>query len=544
MSQVGEQNQDAAKKPCAQCDGSGRETEITFSGTWKQDCEACDGTGDRDVALKKARRLLLTPYVSNADEDIFALTGLPEEVIAVLFAYYSRSNGDLRTNLAKLLIDGDLNVARPATGPAFAMANKAAAFHEKWVVGYGHGSVAEHAVVHLAIENVSILASKAIEDLRLGSFTEKSTRYVVFGRDSFVDLPELPEAERTLYRENGERLFTTYLAMMPQVIAALTARNPPGTAATAIRSQACDLLRGLLPAGTRTNIGLTANARALEGLLSKMMSSPLAEVRRIAADMHRAALTIAPTLVKYAAPNAYRAGRIAAVTAAITPPTGVPHLGRNAVTLLRHDEDAPERVAMALAFEALDTPVDTPHSGWWPGDDERPTRANALRLIAAALENRGRHDAVPRAFEATSFTVELLLDYGAYRDLQRHRLLTPTTQRLTAALDFEVPPDLVEMGLGWGYENAMHSALATWEMLAESHPHEAQYAVPLGYRIRTLWTLNLRELFHVVELRSGKQGHESYRRIAQALYKAAVDVHPWLADMIRVDLNDYALARA
>ena len=525
----------------------------------EQACSACDGTGDEEVARAKvllklreeqrlqteARRLLLAPYVSNADEDIFALTGLPEEVIAVLFAYYSRSSGDLRTNLAKLLIDGDVNVARPATGPAFAMANKAAAFHEKWVVGYGHSSIAEHAVIHLAIENVSILASKAIEDLRLGSFTEKSTRYVVFGRDSFVDLPDLPEPQRTLYRQNGERLFTTYLDLMPRVIAALTARNPPGTTttATAIRSQACDLLRGLLPAGTRTNIGLTANARALEGLLSKMMSSPLAEVRRIAADMHRAALTIAPTLVKYAAPNAYRAGRVAAATAALPPPSGEPYRS-NAVTLVRYDPDALWRVATALAFEAMETPVEysIPACSW--RDDGGASRADALRIIAAALENRGRHDPVPRAFEATSFTVELLLDYGAYRDLQRHRLLTPTTQRLTAKLGFETPADLVEMGLGGDYANAMRVARDNWEAIAATHPHEAQYAVPLGYRIRTLWTLNLRELFHVVELRSGKQGHESYRKIAQALYKAVVDVHPWLADMIRVDMNDYPLARA
>jgi len=474
-------------------------------------------------------RLLVAPYVSSTEGDVFAIFGLPEEVIAVLFAYYSRSSDDLRTNLAKLIADRELDVAGGASGRhGFALAaEKARAFHEKWVVGYGHASVAEHAVIHLAIENVSILASKWIEDARLASFTEKSTRYVVFGKNSFVDLPELPEPERRLYQENCERLFGTYLNLMPRITEALTARSPAGTSATAIRSQACDLLRGLLPAGTKTNIGITANARTLEGLLSKMMSSPLEEVRRIAVDMHAAALVVAPTLLKYAAPNAYRIGVGHAVAGTMAPSRQRTFATKERpVRVVRHDKDALARVATALAFENGDVLVDYDLT------------------VRAALDGRGRHDSVPRGFEASSMTFEIMVDYGAYRDLQRHRLLSPATQRLTAALGYEVPPDLVEMGFAEPYGYAMVHAWHAWETLAEEHPLEAQYAVPLGYRIRVLWTLNLRELFHVVELRSGKQGHESYRRIAQALYWEACGAHPWLHKLIRVDLNDYPLARA
>src|SRR3954471_17253474 len=143
------------------------------------------------MPLDDASRARIAPYVSSLTDDVFALSGLPEEVIAVLFAYYSRSRDDLRTNLARLLADQELSVADGAR-PALSLATeKARAFHEKWVVGYGHASVAEHAVIHLALENVSIVASKVIEDLRLGSFTEKSTRYVVFDQQSFVDPPGL-----------------------------------------------------------------------------------------------------------------------------------------------------------------------------------------------------------------------------------------------------------------------------------------------------------------------------------------------------------------
>src|SRR5271155_5416351 len=147
------------------------------------------------MALDEASRARIAPYVSSLSDDVFALSGLPEEVIAVLFAYYSRSKDDLRTNLARLLADQELGVGGRDGGesrPALALATeKARAFHEKWVVGYGHASVAEHAVVHLAIENVSIVASKVIEDMRLGAFTEKSTRYVVFDQQSHVEPPGL-----------------------------------------------------------------------------------------------------------------------------------------------------------------------------------------------------------------------------------------------------------------------------------------------------------------------------------------------------------------
>jgi thymidylate synthase ThyX len=502
------------------------------------------------MSLDDAARARVAPYVSSLDDDVFALFGLPEEVIAVLFAYYSRSRDRLRDNLARLLADQELGVADASLGarPALGLAtDKARAFHERWVVGYGHASVAEHAVVHLAVEDVSILASKAIEDLRLGSYTEKSTRYVVFDQSSFVDLPELPDQLRDVYCENGRRLFSTYLDLVPRAMHAVEARSPAGTSQASIRAQACDLLRGLLPAGTRTNLGLTANARALETLLSKMLSSPLAEVRRVAAAMHRASLTVAPTLVKYAAESAYRAGLPAAVAAALaptyTPPEASSATGAMGapVRLVRHDGDALQRVALALAYEGS---VPSLHAAGLGDALARASEGDLAAVVRAAVAARGPFDPVPRGFEAASITVELLLDYGAYRDLQRHRLLTPATQRLTCQLGHEAPVELEDLGLRAAYEAAMQAAHDAWLAIEGEAPLEAQYAVPLGYRMRTLWTLNLRELFHVVELRSAKQGHASYRRVAQALYRVVCSVYPWLRELMRVDLADYPLARA
>jgi thymidylate synthase ThyX len=507
------------------------------------------------MALDDASRARIAPYVSSLSDDVFALTGLPEEVIAVLFAYYSRSRDDLRTNLARLLADQDLGVVdgdAPAR-PAFALAtDKARAFHEKWVVGYGHASVAEHAVVHLAVENVSIVASKVIEDLRLGAFTEKSTRYVVFDQQSHVEPPGLsPEAAAT-HRAIVERLFGVYLDLMPKVTAALRARTPQAEGqsdaayASAVRGQACDLLRGLLPAGTRTNLGLTANARALEGLLTKMLSHPLAEVVAVGEAMLRASIHVAPTLVKYAARNDYRASLGKAVGDVLrrvyTPPAG----GASAtmvltqpVRLVRHDKDALERVALALAYDGADPQA---HAAGLIDGLRHATARELGEVVAAAFAGRGPHDPAPRGLEASAMTFELMLDYGAYRDLQRHRLVSPATQRLTCHLGFETPAELVDLGFADAYQEAVGGVYDPWLTL-DGYPLEAQYAVPLAYRVRTLWTLNLRELFHVIELRSSRQGHPSYRRIAQGLYRTASSVHPWLKDLIRVDLGDYVLAR-
>ncbi|HPB98993.1 MAG TPA: FAD-dependent thymidylate synthase, partial [Polyangiaceae bacterium] len=254
----------------------------------------------------------IKPFVSNLERPVFAITGLPEEVIAVLFAYYSRSRDDLRTNLARLISDDTLGIASSQSPVSCHAQEKARAFHEKWVVGYGHASVAEHAVVHLAVEQVSIIASKVIEDLRLGSFTEKSTRYVVFDTGSFADLPSLPSPLAEPYRTACKNLFSTYLSLFPKVEAKLERLFPAEAQASrthrqaALRAHTCDLLRGLLPASTLTNLGITANARALSNLLSKMLSSPLAEVRSVAEQMRQEALTVTPTLLRHVAPNPYR----------------------------------------------------------------------------------------------------------------------------------------------------------------------------------------------------------------------------------------------
>ena len=204
------------------------------------------------------------------------------------------------------------------------------------------------------------------------------------------------------------------------------------------------------------------------------------------------------------------------------------------VRLVRHDKDALERIALALAYEAADPRAHA--SGLIDG--LRNATANELSaIVAAAFQGRGPRDPAPRGLEASSMTFELMVDYGAYRDLSRHRMLSAATQRLTCRLGFDTPSELVDLGVVDGFQDALLAAHGAWQKLELLHPFEAQYAVPLAYRVRTLWTLNLRELLHVIEMRSSRRSHPNCRRIAQGLYRTACAVHPWLKDLARVDLS-------
>jgi thymidylate synthase ThyX len=501
----------------------------------------------------EARRI--RPYVSNLDGNVFALAGLPEEVIAVLFAYYSRSKDDLRSNLARLLADQAIDVGAGGAAPQLKLATeKAKAFHEKWVVGYGHASVAEHAVVHLAIENVSIVTSKLIEDLRLASYTEKSTRYVLWEENSFHPLADIEGRLGQMYRDTCRSLFRTYLDLVPRVEAEVRKRHPRGEKQTdagyaaQVKAKTFDLLRGILPAGTKTNLGFTANARAIEMLLSKMLSFPLKEARDVATAMHIESAHVAPTLVKYVAPNPYRAAlrdavpRIAAAAGLSGTDEGenTEEYGQ-AVRLLRYDFDALQRIVHALCYDGSDAVWNATGLSSSIG---RATSAKLEQLLRAIMEPRGKYDPPPRAFEAATLAFEVTMDFGAYRDLQRHRMLSPFPQRLTCLLGPEIPPELDEMGaIGEDFRKALDGAETTWHAMAPSLPWEAQYVVPLASRLRTVWQMNLRELFHMVELRSAREGHPSYRKVAQQMYRQAVSALPWLKDLVRVDLNDYALTR-
>jgi len=497
---------------------------------------------------------ILAPYVSNLDQPVFALQHLPEEVIAVLFAYYSRSRESLRRNLLALIEAGDLDLLATAPGqasnapPELGQAQaKARQFHEKWVVGYGHASVAEHAVAHLAVESVSIIASKVIEDMRLASYTEKSTRYVAFDTPQTYPLPELQgTGADAIYHDTVQALFQTYKALLPGLIEAVKRDWPRGPTQTerghytACRAKALDILRYLLPAGTLTNLGITINGRALEHLLTKMLSHPLHEVRQLGVQVKTEAQKIIPTLLKYAEPNAYMAAtdtamqRLAETLLEPTQERG----DELAVRLVQAPNDAEETLVAAMLYSH------SRHSWSQVQEGVRSlSQAQRQEVIDAYLSRRGPHDQPLRALEHLAYTFEILVDYGAYRDIQRHRMATQTRQMPSPQHGYSLPEEVARYGVQKTFEACLQRAAAAYEQIGQVQPHVAPYVLPLAYRCRVLITWNLRELHHFVQLRSAKQGHVSYRRIAQDVYRALDAHHPLLAQYIRVDLEDYGLGR-
>ena len=309
-------------------------------------------------------------------------------------------------------------------------AEKASDFHERWVLGYGHASVAEHAVVHLAVENVSRLACDALEDNRLASYTEKSSRYQVLERDAFYTPPELddvPELHAT-YTAACRRLFAVYHELVEQTQAYLATIDPQrenerdGAFRLRLRRIATDACRFILPASTLTNVGVTMNTRSLEHAVRKLLSSDLQEERELGEEMKEQAKIITPTLVRYADRNDYLVRSreaLQAQTASLLPPSsGVDPGPRNVeARLVDYPADAETTLITALLYRNAHEPHDAVRRR-----AESLSAEERTAVVAAALDSLGPHDAAARELEQVEYTFEYMMDYGAYREFKRHRM--------------------------------------------------------------------------------------------------------------------------
>ncbi len=408
-----------------------------------------------------------------------------------------------------------------------------AQFHEKWVVGYGHASVAEHAVLHIAFENISRLATEAIESARLASYTEKSSRYQKWAPGSYVLPPEIVgSGHEDLYRQTCDRLLAAYQASLEPLRACVRETVPPQVGEreekweARIRSRYVDACRFLLPAAALANVGMTANARVLEHTIRKLLSHPLQEVRDIGADLRRTAQAELPTLLKYADPSPFEQQRPPLREAIETMPTSCPSSG---IRLLTWDPQAEERLLAAALFAQGGAGFEESRRSV----EMLPPQARK-ELADRLLAGMGRFDVPPRWMEHAWYTAEVILDQGAYLELKRHRIMTQTPQELTANLGFAVPRLISEAGFEPDYLRTMDAARRAYDVLAEWNPHVAAYVVPNAFNRRVLLTFNLREAYHFCELRSAAKAHFSMRRIALQLAEELRRVHPLLAGYMRL----------
>ena len=504
----------------------------------------------------------LGPYFTNVDRPVFALTNLPETVKGALFARYSRSAKSLR----RLFLDefrGDVPAVEQTHGHADGGSSRADALYARVLNEYGDDSVAQLGSAHLACEGVSNILTKVLERGRLMAYLEQSTRYVPYtGRPNGCWKYHVPvEVAGTPlegpFVQTMDRAFETYARWIPAMEAHFRARYPKapedsdGVYRSVIRAKALDTLRGLLPAATTTNVGLFGTGQAYEALLHRMFAHPLEEVRAHAAVMLQELRQVIPAfLARIDQPN--RGGRWIEYlretrttfqdTAGALVDATAPE-ARDEVTLTDFDPEGETKVVASALYATSDLPDDQLLALARRMSPEE--REAVLRAYAGDRTNR-RHKP-GRAFERTNYRFDVLADYGAFRDLQRHRLLTIEWQRLTPSHGVVEPAAIEDAGALADWRDVMaRSAELHARMDAAGLADAAAYAVVMAYRVRFYMDMNAREAMHVIELRTSPQGHPSYRRVCQAMHRAIADVaghHAIARAMTFVDHSEVELER-
>jgi thymidylate synthase ThyX len=496
--------------------------------------------------FSEAERERLRPHFTNLDRPVFALVNLPETVKAALFARYSRYPGTLR----RLFLDefaGDLPEPDAADLSEAGEGQRAAQLYERIFLGYGDDSVAQLGGAHVACEWVSNVLTKVLQRPRLGAYLEQSTRYIPYdgampGSDParggrgryryYRDASLGPDYERAM-----DELFGIYARSLPRVCAwaddefPRAGDEPAGAHARAIRAKALDLLRGLLPASSLSHMGIFASGQTYEQLILHLLAHPLPEAHDYGQMILEELQAVIPSfLTRVARPDRGgqwieylaargRAGERWARRLGLDAPDGP---AAPSVTLLRADGDEDDLLC-ALLFEAGATSEERMRETIATLDAE--ARAALLADLAGARANRRHRPG--RGLEALRYRFEIVADYGAFRDLQRHRMLTVQWQSLTPKLGADVPDQVELAGCGDDYRRALEVSAGEYHRLVEAGlAMAAPYALCLGYRIRFILDLNAREAMQLIELRSGREGHPSYRAVAHEMHAQISSVHP------------------
>jgi thymidylate synthase ThyX len=478
-------------------------------------------------------RQVLAPYFTNLDGPVFALTNLPEVVKGALFARYSRSAKSLR----RLFLDefrGQVEDGAPARLDEIGV-RRAEALYDRVFDEYGDDSVAQLGGAHLACEAASNILTKVLEWGRLAAYLEQSTRYISYtdrpgGRWKYLVPDEIEvAATRAQYRAALDLAFETYAAWIEPLEQHYAAKHPqapgdpPAVYKRTIRAKALDTLRGLLPAATQSNVGIFGTGQAYEALLLRMRAHPLAEVRDYGEQMLAELRKVIPAFLKRV-DRPERGGvwthylsETQAATAAVAQRmlADVQAEPRPEVCLTDFDPDGEVKVIAAALYAASRLP-----------DDQLLARARALSaeeraavLHAYVGDRRNRRHRPGRAFERTGYRFDVLTDYGAFRDLQRHRMLTLEWQPLSPEYGYAIPETIEEAGALGDWRRVMESCAEAYAALsATGLAQVAAYAVPMAYRVRFVVEMNAREAMHMIELRTAPQGHPTYRRVCQTMH--------------------------
>lgn len=516
------------------------------------------------------QKKLLEHFVTNTQENIFVLRNLPEVIKGALFSRYSRSNLGLRSLLLKDFILNEesafhslLGKPEGETEKQLVAMKKAQNFYDRILDGYGDDSIGELGGAHLALENISMLAAKAIEDCRIGgSPLEKSTRYVYFDQKVQGDYQCYREpilmasAYRDMYNDMCNELFVTYGNLLTPVTEIIEKKFPKDLEVSkvaytaALRAKVLDCLRGILPSSALTNVGVYGNGRFFENLIQKLRVQTLSELQEVGQKSFIELSKVIPSFVRRADFTHRHQKTFLQFREQLT--QGLSTLamrhtaelkqinGHGTVQLVHYTKEAPSKVAAALLFPYTTTSLEELEQYC---QSISPSELEEILQEGASYRENRRHKS-PRALERAEFTFEIVADFGVYRDLQRHRMVSQERQILSCNLDYFIPSEILGTDLEKEYRGVMNKAKEVYTIIAQEFPEEAQYVVPMAYNMHWYMHINLRALQWMCELRSSPAGHPNYRLIAQEMAKQVSLIFPMFERFFSfVDYEGYEMGR-
>lgn len=502
------------------------------------------------------------PTVSNGasasrefpERRVYAVFGVPPEIQAYAMARYSRSSRGMLESIAEL------------------SQQRAEEFLNTFYFQYGHRSIADLAHVVFGVEQISLLAAIALVDEQVWDGQERSTRYQPFRSTGWYRPPEIAGTEaEAVYEQTASGLFSTYELLTSRLVDVLqesVAR--PAEMADApfkrtLRARAFDVSRALLPLATHTSVGQVVSARVLERQIARLLASPLAEMRALGDDLKDAcrrpaemplgpaspemeAPRPAPTLVKYAVASPYAAqtrAEMEPVASEALREAGPPDRSRS-VELTLGGGDPREEMAATLLYR---------HDVGGHSYQQCLAAAQSMgtarqeEILALSLQHRGPHDDLLREHQSGyGLIFDVLVDWGSFRDLHRHRRCVQVQQPLTWTHAWDPIEDVLAAALGPGpaemaqdaglgdvYADVLGKTAYAAQMVRAVNAPAGDYLLPLAYRTRCLFKMDWAEAVYVIELRTGSGGHFSYRRIAWQMYQELQRLAPSLSTAIRVE---------
>ncbi len=515
---------------------------------------------------------ILDQHFSNTDKYVFAITTPRQVDRGALMSRYSRSDKTMR----KIFLDEFV------TNP-----NRGKEFYSKILSEYGDDSVAELGEAQIAVEWISNIAAKKIEDQRIGlSYLEKSSRYIPFDHKVsnmykyYRDDRIIKSKYADQYIESCDHAFDVYsksINLMQKFISeiepidgfvyydSISKSEKPFHKLTdrqdiesgkkvynsTVRSKTLDILRNLLPAATLTNLGITGNGRAFEYLLTRLYCSELNELKDLAHLMNSELNCVIPSFIKRVNEKHGKSLQSFMINTnkEVSKLTDKylrniqPDFSPVGVRLIDYTDskDAEVKIVSAILYE--NAHGQSLHDIIKLVESFPQERRNEIILAYTKFRENRRHRP-GRAFEMAEYLFEMFTNFGMFRDLHRHRILTIERQLLSTKHGYDIPNEIIDSGIDKDFRDCMYLSNNLYQNIAKTMPIEAQYAVNFAYRYPYFIKINLRELYHIIELRTSAQGHPDYRYICQQIYKKINDIHPILTKGMKfVNLNEYKLGR-